>query len=109
MFGVMKSIEPQHSRADATLATSPARTFWRVFIPRASPGITSSILMVFSLALGLFISPVLVGGLGDLIFSYAIAESWLRGPLSVFLVIIATVFLLADWRAFLLIASTLAK
>ena len=109
LFGVMKGIDPQHMRAAAIMGASPRQAFVRVYLPQALPGVAASILIVFILALGLYIPPALVGGPSDQMLSGVIADGWLRAPLSVILLTIVTVFLLLYRRAFSLIAKSMAR
>ena len=107
LFGIMKGIDPNHMRAASALGASPARAFLRVYLPQALPGIAASILIVFVLALGLYIPPALVGGPADQMLSGMIARAGSRAPLSVILLCIVAIFLLIYRRAFVLIASSL--
>ena len=109
LFGVLKRIDPHHMRAAAVMGATPSRAFVRVYAPQALPGIAASILIVFVLALGLYIPPALVGGPADQMLSGVIADGWLRAPLSVILLTIVTVFLLLYRRALGLIAKSMAR
>ncbi|MNR55842.1 putrescine transporter subunit: membrane component of ABC superfamily protein [compost metagenome] len=45
----------------------------RVYLPQLLPGIAAGSLLVFILALGYYITPVLIGGSNDQLISYYIA------------------------------------
>jgi putative spermidine/putrescine transport system permease protein len=62
MLPVMLQIDRTLPRAAATLGSSAAQAFWRVFFHLSVPGVTASGLLVFIAALGFFIVPALLGG-----------------------------------------------
>jgi putative spermidine/putrescine transport system permease protein len=49
-------------RASRVLGAGPVRTFARVTVPLSLPGALSGALVVFALAMGIYITPLLVGG-----------------------------------------------
>ncbi|MFI7128184.1 ABC transporter permease [Nonomuraea sp. NPDC050153] len=49
-------------RASQTLGAGPIRTFLRVTVPLSLPGAVTGALIVFALAMGIYITPLLVGG-----------------------------------------------
>lgn len=102
LYSVMCSIPPQYMQAAANLGANPLSAFRRVYLPQTRSGIGAGCVLVFILALGYYITPMLVGGPADQMISYFIAlytnESlnWgLASALgSVLLIITATVYLL---------------
>jgi spermidine/putrescine transport system permease protein len=80
--------------ASADLNAPPLTTFFRVAIPQVLPGIWAGSISVFSLTMGDFITPSLVGGtngimLGNLISSqFGISYNWPLGAAFSLLVII---------------------
>lgn len=58
----LRNIEPNLGRASLSLGAGPARTFWRVTVPLSLPGIAAGVLIVFALAMGIYITPMLIGG-----------------------------------------------
>ena len=80
--------------ASADLNAPPLTTFFRVAIPQIMPGIWAGAISVFSLTMGDFITPSLVGGtngimLGNLISSqFGISYNWPLGAAFSLLVII---------------------
>ncbi len=62
MLPVMLQIDRTLPRAAATLGSSAAQAFWRVFFHLSMPGVTASGLLVFISSLGFFIVPALLGG-----------------------------------------------
>lgn len=58
----LQSLDPALERAAAGLGASPAQTFWRVTLPLSMPGVAAGITLVVALALGIYITPLLVAG-----------------------------------------------
>jgi spermidine/putrescine transport system permease protein len=90
--------------AGADLGARPAVVFGRVTLPLVMPGVISGSLSVFSLTMGDFITPSLVGGnsgiqIGNLVASqFGVADNWPLGAafaLLVLLVVFAGIALIA--------------
>jgi len=73
LYSVMKGISPAYLRAAASLGAPPWKRFVRVYLPLTMPGVAAGGLMVFMLAVGFYITPILVGGPDDQMVSYFIA------------------------------------
>jgi len=58
----LSKIDPALLRASSSLGASPARTFATVVLPLAIPGLISGAVLVFSLSMGIYVTPLLVGG-----------------------------------------------
>ena len=65
LYSVMTRIDTSLMGAAATLGASPARGFWRVYLPLSRPGVINGTVLVFILGLGYFITPALLGGPQD--------------------------------------------
>ena len=78
LVSVMRQISPTYVRAARSLGASPMTAFWRVYLPQSLPGISAGVLLVFILSLGFYITPALVGGAGDQMMSYFIADHLTR-------------------------------
>ena len=103
LFAVMRGIDPHHMKAAAIMGATPWRAFFRVYLPQSLPGVGAGALLVFILSLGLYVPPALVGGPGDQMLSYFVAQnvnSGLGGALSLELLVIVSVFLLIYQRIF---------
>src|SRR5690606_27096215 len=74
LYSVMKGISPNHMRAAASLGAGPISAFWTVYFPQTVPGLGAGCLLVYVLAIGFYITPALVGGSGDQMISYLIAN-----------------------------------
>ncbi|MFC4564110.1 ABC transporter permease [Nocardiopsis mangrovi] len=55
-------IDPDLRRASHSLGAGAVRTFGRVTLPLSVPGIATAAMIVFPLAMGIYITPLLVGG-----------------------------------------------
>jgi putative spermidine/putrescine transport system permease protein len=75
LFSVMKGIPPVLMRAAYSLGAGPVRAFFRIYLPQTLPGLSAGALLVFIMSLGYYITPALVGGPGDQMLSYFIAEN----------------------------------
>ncbi len=75
MFSVMKTINPWHMRAAASLGAPGWRAFLKVYFPQCMPGVGAGTLLVFILSLGYYITPALVGGPDDQMISYWIVQN----------------------------------
>ena len=75
IFSVMKGIPPVLMRAAYSLGSGPVRAFIRIYLPQTLPGVGAGALLVFIMSLGYYITPALVGGPGDQMLSYFIAEN----------------------------------
>lgn len=75
LFSVMKGIPPVLMRAAYSLGSGPVRAFFRIYLPQTLPGLGAGALLVFIMSLGYYITPALVGGPGDQMLSYFIAEN----------------------------------
>ena len=106
LWAVMRRIDPEYGRAAANLGASPARSFFRIFVPLSMPGVLAGCLLVFVLALGFYITPALLGGLRDQMISQLIVQQvqqrldWgFASAMSVLLMVITLVALLIASRA----------
>ena len=105
LYAAMKAVPPELMRAAGSLGANPWRGFRRVYLPQTLPGAVAGSLIVFILALGYYVTPLLVGGPGDQMISYFIAlytnESlnWgLAAALSTLLLLLAAVIYAAVSR-----------
>ena len=65
LFGVMNNLDRRLVGAAHSLGAGPVLGFVRIYLPLSFPGVFSGCLIVFVLSLGFFITPALLGGLGD--------------------------------------------
>ncbi|HYB43545.1 MAG TPA: ABC transporter permease [Candidatus Methylomirabilis sp.] len=74
LYAVMKKIDPGHLRAAASLGARPLQGFRHVFLPLSLPGVVNGCLLVFTLCLGFYVTPALIGSPRDMMISQLIAQ-----------------------------------
>lgn len=74
IYSVVVNIDSQLLKASMNLGASPVKTFLKVFFPLSLPGVWSGSLLVFTIALGFFITPSLLGGRESTMLSMLIEE-----------------------------------
>lgn len=62
VMGVVSQIDPVLEEASSNLGGNRLKTFRRIVLPLAAPGIASGMLLVFVLSISAFITPRLIGG-----------------------------------------------
>ncbi|RZN07867.1 ABC transporter permease [Bradyrhizobium genosp. SA-3] len=70
----LRQIDPSLARAASGLGATPWGTFRQVILPLSMPGVAAGVVLVFVLALGFYITPVLVGSSRDITISMLIAQ-----------------------------------
>lgn len=73
LYGVMKSLPKNQMLAASSLGAGPVEAFFRIYLPQIAPGVSAGGLLVFILALGYYITPLLLGGAGDQLLPFYIA------------------------------------
>ncbi|MEA2586516.1 MAG: spermidine/putrescine transport system permease protein [Thermomicrobiales bacterium] len=76
LYTILERIPNNLLEAAADLGSSGLRTFWRVILPLARPGMLAGGLSVFSLTMGDYITPTLLGGPGDQMIGRIIADQF---------------------------------
>src|SRR3546814_6221519 len=69
----MKGIDPTAMRAASSLGAPPLLAFLKVYLPQSLPGVAAGAVLVFTLAVGYYVTPALVGGGADQMISASIA------------------------------------
>jgi ABC-type spermidine/putrescine transport system permease subunit I len=62
LFASMRRIDGRLLQVAETLGASRLEIFWRVFFPLALPALAASMVLVFILSLGFYITPAILGG-----------------------------------------------
>ncbi|MCC6777708.1 MAG: ABC transporter permease [Hyphomicrobiales bacterium] len=62
LTAVIQRIEPELEEAAAGLGAGPARTFFSVLLPLSLPGVIGGSLLVFTMAIAAYTTPVIMGG-----------------------------------------------
>ncbi len=65
LLSVMERVDPNLSKAAATMGAKPGTRFWRIYFPLTMPGVASAGLLVFISSLGFYVTPALLGGPQD--------------------------------------------
>ncbi len=74
LYSVMKSVPGNYLRAAVSLGSAPLAAFFRVYVPQTYPGVAAGGLLVFITAIGYYVTPALLGGAGDQMLSYYVAQ-----------------------------------
>ena len=74
LYSVMKSIPANYVRAAVSLGSAPLAAFFRVYVPQTFPGVAAGGLLVFITSIGYYVTPALLGGPGDQMLSYYVAQ-----------------------------------
>jgi putative spermidine/putrescine transport system permease protein len=62
LYAVMTRLDPRITHAARSLGATPLASFLKVYLPLTMPGVMAGILLVFTISLGFFIVPALLGG-----------------------------------------------
>ncbi len=65
LSATMSRIDPIHMRAARSMGASGWQAFLRVYLPLSMPGVMAGAAIVFTVAMGYYVTPVLLGGAGD--------------------------------------------
>jgi putative spermidine/putrescine transport system permease protein len=76
LYAAMRRIDPGLVGAAQTLGASPARAFRRIFVPLSMPGVVAGVVLVFSLSVGFYITPQLLGGPSDILVGQLIVQKF---------------------------------
>jgi ABC-type spermidine/putrescine transport system permease subunit I len=73
LYAVMRRIDPSLMEAASISGATPIYQFRRVFLPLSLPGVYAGALLAFTLGLGFYITPALLGGSRDTMIGQLIA------------------------------------
>jgi putative spermidine/putrescine transport system permease protein len=74
LYGVMRKIDPSYMRAAEGLGARPLGAFRHVFLPLSLPGVVNGCVLVFTMCLGFYITPILLGTPKDMMISQLISQ-----------------------------------
>jgi putative spermidine/putrescine transport system permease protein len=74
IYSVMRKIDPKLMEAASISGARPVRAFYRVFFPLSLPGVYAGALLSFTLGLGFYITPALLGGARNTLIGQLIAS-----------------------------------
>ena len=102
----MKSVPSNYVRAAVSLGSTPLAAFFRVYVPQTYPGVAAGGLLVFITSIGYYVTPALLGGAGDQMLSYYVAQytnvdvNWGMACALGSVLLITTLMLYAVYRRF---------
>jgi putative spermidine/putrescine transport system permease protein len=73
---VVQRIEPELEEAAANLGAGPLRRFTQVLLPLSLPGIVGGLLLVFTMAIAAYTTPVIMGGNRILVMATFIGQQF---------------------------------
>lgn len=106
LYGVMRRIDPTHLRAAHSLGAPPFRAFREVFLPLSLPGVVNGSVLVFTLCLGFYVTPILLGTPRDMMISQLITQqveellAWDFAAALAAVLLLVTLVLLAIYNRF---------
>jgi putative spermidine/putrescine transport system permease protein len=74
LYSVMKKIDPSHLRAAESLGAPPFSAFRHIYFPLTLPGVINGSILVFTICLGFYITPILLGTPSDMMISQLINQ-----------------------------------
>jgi putative spermidine/putrescine transport system permease protein len=106
LYGVMRKIDPSYLRAAESLGAKPFAAFRGVFLPLSLPGVVNGCVLVFTICLGFYITPILLGTPRDMMISQLINQqiedllAWGFASAIATVLLAATLLLLALYNRF---------
>lgn len=74
LYSVMKKIDVRQLQAAESLGARPFTAFRRVFFPQSLPGIINGSVLVFTMCLGFYVTPALLGRADDIMIAQLISQ-----------------------------------
>lgn len=96
LYAVMRGIDLRLLQAARSLGAHPVKTFFQIYLPLSLPGVFAGATIVFILALGFYITPLLLGGPQSTMLSTLIQQqvlsllNWGRGGAMGVVLLVAT-------------------
>ena len=76
IMAVIQRVEPELEEAAANLGAGPLETFFRVLLPLTAPGVLAGSLLVFTMTISAYTTPVILGGGKVLVMATYIAQQF---------------------------------
>ncbi|GEO86845.1 MULTISPECIES: ABC transporter permease [Alphaproteobacteria] len=101
LYSVMRGIDRRLLQAAGSLGAMPLKAFFQIYLPLSLPGVFAGSIIVFILALGFYITPLLLGGPQSTMLSTLIQQqalsllNWGRSGAMGVILLIATLGFLA--------------
>ena len=74
IYATLRGLDWRLVRAAESLGATPFGTLWQVVLPLSRPGVGAGVTLVFTLSIGFYITPVLVGAPSDMMMSMLIND-----------------------------------
>jgi putative spermidine/putrescine transport system permease protein len=106
LYSVMSKVDPNHLRAAASLGARPFAAFRLVYLPLSLPGVVNGSMLVFTICLGFYVTPILLGTPRDMMISQLINQqieellNWGFAAALATVLLIATVIVLSIYNRF---------
>lgn len=71
---VMRGVKSSYMEAASICGAAPARCFFKVYLPLTMPGVLAGAVLTFTLSLGFYITPTILGGARDTMIAQLIAD-----------------------------------
>ncbi len=108
----LRNINPALRDASSSLGAGPFRTFFRVTLPLAFPGVQAGVVLVFVLSVAAYVTPALLGGQGIAFMPSVVVRELIGSfawPFGAALAVIMAVSTLSLVAAFTLLTHRLAE
>lgn len=73
LYTILKKIDMRLIEASSICGASWLRGFWRIYLPLSLPGVAAAAILTFTLSLGFYITPALLGSPRDMMIAQMIA------------------------------------
>jgi putative spermidine/putrescine transport system permease protein len=106
LYGVMRKIDPVYLRSAESLGARPIMAFRHVFLPLSLPGVVNGCVLVFTICLGFYVTPILLGTPRDMMISQLINQqiedllAWGFASAIATVLLVVTLLLLAIYNRF---------
>ncbi|HTW29139.1 MAG TPA: ABC transporter permease [Acetobacteraceae bacterium] len=102
LYATFSAMDWRLVQAAQGLGARPLAVFRQVLLPLSLPGVSAGCILVFTLAIGFYITPALVGGPSDVMISILISDEVgvLKWPLAAAMAVVLLAVVLALFAAF---------
>ena len=101
LYSVLQGIDRNLLRASESLGASPSKSFLRIYLPLAVPGMLAGSILVFVFGLGFYLTPAILGSPQNSMLAQQIVSqvqellAWGRGAVMAMVLVTVTLVLLA--------------
>lgn len=101
LYSVLQGIDRSLLRASESLGASPAKSFFRIYLPLATPGMLAGSVLVFVFGLGFYLTPAILGSPQNALLAQQVVTqvqdllAWGRGSVLAMVLLLVTFALLA--------------